>query len=128
MQINRLFEIVYLLLSRKRITAKELAEHCEVSVRTILRDLETLSAAGIPVYTVQGKGGGISALDRYVLNKALLSEEEQQHVLFALQSLSSTNQVDVGGILAKLRALFNKTGSSWIEVDFFALGWPGTGP
>ncbi|UUZ89988.1 HTH domain-containing protein [Paenibacillus sp. P25] len=78
MQINRLFEIVYLLLSRKRITAKELAEHCEVSVRTILRDLETLSAAGIPVYTVQGKGGGISPLDRYVLNKALLSEEEQQ--------------------------------------------------
>ncbi|GFP75494.1 hypothetical protein bsdtw1_01574 [Clostridium fungisolvens] len=45
MQINRLFGIVYILLDKKRATAKELAEHFEVSVRTILRDIETLSAA-----------------------------------------------------------------------------------
>lgn len=77
MQINRLFEMVYLLLYKKRTTAKELAEHFEVSVRTILRDIETLSSAGIPIYTLQGKGGGISILDNFVLNKAAISEEEQ---------------------------------------------------
>nr|WP_213582636.1 HTH domain-containing protein [Paenibacillus sp. J2TS4] len=61
LKISKLF--IYLLLDKKRATSKELAEHFEVSVRTILRDIETLSAAGIPIYTLQGKGGGISILD-----------------------------------------------------------------
>lgn len=62
MQVGRLFEIVYILLSKKNATASELAKRFEVSKRTVLRDIETLSAAGIPVYTTQGKGGGISIL------------------------------------------------------------------
>ncbi len=78
MQINRLFEIIYILLSKKSITAKELAERFEVSVRTIYRDIDTLSSAGIPIYASQGKGGGISLLDDYVLNKSVLSEREQK--------------------------------------------------
>lgn len=118
MQINRLFEIVYLLLYKKRTTAKELAEHFEVSVRTILRDIETLSAAGIPIYSQQGKGGGISILDNFVLNKTAISEEEQNQILLALQSLSSTNHFDVSNILSRLTVLFDKTSDSWIEVDF----------
>ena len=69
MQINRLFEIVYLLLEKKQITAKELAEHFEVSTRTIYRDVETLSGAGIPIYMAKGKGGGISLMPEFVLNK-----------------------------------------------------------
>lgn len=60
MQINRLFEIVYILLDKKMVTARELSEHLEVSQRTIYRDIDTLSAAGIPIYTNKGKGGGIS--------------------------------------------------------------------
>lgn len=118
MQINRLFEIIYILLDKKRTTAKELAEHFEVSVRTILRDIETLSAAGIPIYSLQGKGGGISILDNYILNKTTISEKEQNQILFALHSMSSTNHIDVSDVLSKLCALFNKTGDSWIEVDF----------
>ena len=49
MQINRLFEMVYILLRKKTVTAKELAEHFEVSTRTIYRDLDTLTSAGIPI-------------------------------------------------------------------------------
>ena len=49
MQISRLFEIVYILLDKKMVTAKELAEHFEVSTRTVYRDIETLSVAGIPI-------------------------------------------------------------------------------
>ena len=64
MQINRLFEIVYLLLEKETATAKELAEHFEVSVRTIYRDIDILSTAGIPVYTNKGKGGGIRRRSR----------------------------------------------------------------
>ena len=86
MQINRLFEIIYLLLNKKLTTASELAEYFEVSVRTIYRDIDTLSSAGIPIYALQGKGGGISLLDNYVLDKSVLSEREQNEILFALQS------------------------------------------
>ena len=55
MQINRLFEIVYILLDKRIVTAKELAEHFEVSSRTIYRDIDILSSAGIPIYATQGK-------------------------------------------------------------------------
>lgn len=122
MQIDRLFQIVYLLLGRRTVTAKELAEHFEVSVRTILRDIDTLSAANIPVYTTQGKGGGISILDGYVLNKAALNEEEQNQILIALQSLAATGNTDAKGALLKLGALFQKTDTDWIEVDFSRWG------
>ncbi len=55
MQVNRLFEIIYILLEKNIVTAKELAERSEVSQRTIYRDVETLSTAGIPVYMSKGK-------------------------------------------------------------------------
>lgn len=117
MQINRLFEIVYILLDKKNITANELAEHFEVSKRTILRDIETLTIAGIPIYTTKGKGGGISILDNFVLNKTAVSEEEQNQILIALQSLASTQHMDTDGIISRLGALFRKRiphGLKWI--------------
>lgn len=122
MQIDRLFQIVYLLLDRKAMTAKELAAHFEVSVRTILRDIDTLSSANIPVYTIQGKGGGISILDGYVLNKAALNEEEQKQILIALQSLAATGNTDANRTLSKLSALFQKTDTDWLKVDFSRWG------
>ncbi len=122
MQIGRLFEIVYLLMEKKTMTAKELAAHFEVSARTILRDVDTLAAAGMPVYTAQGKGGGISILDNFVLNKAVISEDEQNQILFALQGLSATRHIDTDNILGRLRGLFEKTDANWIEVDFSRWG------
>ncbi|PNV59752.1 YafY family transcriptional regulator [Clostridium sp. chh4-2] len=122
MQINRLFEIVYILLNQKMTTAKELADYFEVSRRTILRDIETLSQSGIPVYTTPGKGGGISILDNFILNKAAISDEEQNHILFALQSLGSTEHIEVTDIISKLQVLFDKMDTNWIEVDFSRWG------
>lgn len=122
MQISRLFEIIYILLSKKNITAKELAERFEVSVRTIYRDIDTLSSAGIPIYARQGKGGGISLLDGYVLNKMVLSENEQNEILYALQSLTTTQNPETDRVLSKLSSLFNKNNANWIEVDFSSWG------
>jgi len=118
MQINRLFEIVYLLMNKKQITANELASHFEVSRRTILRDIDTLTTAGIPIYTTQGKGGGIFIQDTFVLNKAFISEDEQKQILFSLQSMSATGLIETGRILGRLRSLFGNPSKEWIEVDF----------
>lgn len=118
MQMNRLFEIVYLLMQRKTMTAAELAERFEVSTRTIYRDIDALSGAGIPVYASKGKGGGIGLLPDFVLNKSLLSEEEQNEILFGLQSLEATNAMQTSQVLAKLSTLFRKEEVSWIDVDF----------
>lgn len=118
MQINRLLEIVYILLDKKTVTAKELSVHFEVSPRTIYRDVEVLSAAGIPIYTNKGKGGGISLLENYVLSKAMLSEREQIDILSSLQGLNALNVPDVEPILNKLAVLFNMNNLRWIDVDF----------
>lgn len=118
MQINRLFEIVYILLEKGKVTSKELAEHFEVSQRTIYRDIETLSGAGIPVYMSKGKGGGIFLLSEFVLNKAVISEKEREEIL---SSLNATNAVKLGKedtTFRKLESLFGKSNSDWLEVDF----------
>ena len=118
MKISRLFEIVYLLLEKKTITAKQLGEHFEVSVRTIYRDIDILSSAGIPVYFQRGKSGGIKLMDNYVINKSLLSQNEQNEILYALQSLNATNYPNNNKTLSKLNAIFNKKSDNWIKIDF----------
>lgn len=118
MQINRLFKIVYYLLENGKSTAPELAEKFEVSIRTIYRDLDAISAAGIPVYATQRKGGGISLLDDYILEKSLLSEKEKEQMLMALQGISSTEGKRTDELLSKLSALFQMKNTDWIEVDF----------
>ena len=81
MHTGRLFEIVYLLQSRPRMTARELAKRFEVSVRTIYRDIDALSAAGVPVYAARGGGGGVGLLPGYVLDRSLLTDGEQDEIL-----------------------------------------------
>ncbi len=119
MQVNnRLFEIVYILIQKRKITAKELTDKFEVSTRTIYRDIETLSMANIPIYASKGKDGGIGLLDEYVLNKTILSEEEQNQILFALQGMKKLGKQDEKDILEKLSTLFNKKIDDWIRIDF----------
>lgn len=118
MQINRLFEIVYILLDKKTVTARALSEHFEVSKRTIYRDIEILSQAGIPIYTTKGKGGGISVLPEFVLNKSILSDREQNEILSALQSLNALNGSMADPVLNKMTTLFKKDNANWIDVDF----------
>lgn len=121
MKNDRLFQILYILLEKGSATAPELAAALEVSARTIYRDVEALSMAGIPIYAVAGKGGGISLLPGYTFDKALLSDEEQDQILFAIQSLQAADQ-QVDALLKKLGAVFQKQRANWIEVDFSRWG------
>ena len=119
MQVNnRLFEIIYILMQKKKVTAKELADKFEVSTRTIYRDIEILSRANIPDYATKGQEGGIGLLEGYVLNKCILSEEEQNQILFALQGMKKVRGKEEKNILEKLSTLFNKEINDWIKVDF----------
>ncbi|MCL2615178.1 MAG: HTH domain-containing protein [Dehalococcoidia bacterium] len=88
MKINRLLEIVTLLLNRETVTAKEFAELFGVSVRTIYRDIDVLSSAGVPVRSIKGNSGGISLLEDYTLNKAILSKNESEGLLLALKTMA----------------------------------------
>lgn len=125
MKTERLFEITFILLEKKSATAKELAERFGVSVRTIYRDLDILSACGIPVYTEQGRHGGIYLIEKYALNKTLLTDAEQSQVVMALQSLQATGQEDVAAPLSKLKGIFQKNIEDWIEIDFSSWGSSG---
>ncbi|MEY8433479.1 YafY family protein [Lachnospiraceae bacterium 48-42] len=118
MQMKRLFQIVYYLLENGKSSAPELANKFEVSTRTIYRDLDSISAAGIPIYATLGKGGGISLMENYVLNKSTFSEKEQEQILIALQGIASTEGENVDELLSKLSALFQIKWTDWIEVDF----------
>jgi predicted DNA-binding transcriptional regulator YafY len=118
LKIDRLFSIVHILLNKGHVTAKELAEKFEVSSRTIYRDIDTLSMAGIPIYTDRGSGGGISILDNFVLNKTVISEEEKSSILLGLDVIKATNYGEDHIAMEKLRHLFQGKDGSFVEVDF----------
>lgn len=116
--INRLLGMIYVLLNKETVTAKELAEHFEVSIRTIYRDIEVLSQAGIPIYARKGKNGGICLMEQFVLNKMLITPREQQEILSALLSMKETNATEEKEILQKLGNFFKTEPMNWISIDF----------
>ena len=122
MKVNRLFETIYILLDKERVTAKELAEHFEVSTRTIYRDVEDISAGGIPIYMSKGKNGGISLLPGYVLDRTVLSEEEKTDILSALQSLNALDNSSVDKTLSKLSSFLGNNIQAYYEIDLASWG------
>lgn len=119
--VKRLLGIVYLLMKRETVPAAELAEKFEVSIRTIYRDIDALCMAGIPVYTKMGKNGGISLVKQFVLDKVLISKEEQQQILSALTTLKETGVQSEKEILQKLSDFFQMEPVRWVAIDLS--GW-----
>lgn len=114
MKIDRLIGILSILLQKEKLTTKELAEKFEVSRRTILRDIEALSMAGIPILSEQGQGGGISIIESYKVDRTVLSSEDMKAILTGLQSLDSVSGTN------RYRQLMEKIsvdGSAAINVD-----------
>lgn len=89
MKIDRLIGILAILLQQDKVTAPFLANKFEVSRRTINRDIENLSKAGIPIITMQGQNGGISIMQGYRVDRALLTSSDMQAILTGLKSLNS---------------------------------------
>ena len=94
MKIDRLIGILSILLQRDKITSQELANKFEVSQRTILRDIESINMAGIPIVSEQGQGGGISIMDGYKIDRTLLSSDDMHAILSGLRSLDSVSRTN----------------------------------
>lgn len=116
MKINRLLSIIIILLQRKKISAPELAEMFEVSLRTIYRDIETISQSGIPIVTYRGINGGIAIMDEYKIENKLFTLSDITELLIGLNSIHSTLSSDeLLNIIAKIKGMLPKGDIKEIE-------------
>lgn len=123
MQIDQLFELVYVLIDKKQVTAKEMAERFGVSTRTIYRWVDALSVSGVPIYSQNGRGGGIAISEKYALDTKVLSDEERLAIVSSVKALNSLSGNPASVVNANIKAAEKISGlvekdTDWLEVDF----------
>jgi predicted DNA-binding transcriptional regulator YafY len=110
LKLDRLLAITMMLLNHTRVSAQELAERFEVSLRTIYRDLEAVNQAGIPIVSYAGAGGGYEIMDQFKLDRQFVSLEELYAIIAALKGIrTSVQDKDIDGLLEKVGALVGKS-------------------
>ena len=127
-QLSRLISILTLLKSKRLLIATELAEKYDVSVRTIYRDIRKLEEAGIPVYSIEGKG--YSLVDNYTVAPVQFSEKEAnalitaQHIVSQSKDASFVN--DFNDALTKIKSVFRTSiqeKSELLNDKIFVFNW-----
>lgn len=117
MKIQRLIAITMLLLDREVVSTGELAEKLEVSRRTVFRDIETLSMAGLPIMMTRGATGGVSLMKSYKIDKKLFTPEDIQNLVASLTSYQQLlGKQEIAHTLTKLQGLPEGRGG-FISVD-----------
>lgn len=106
MKIERLLAIIMLLLERETISTSELAKKLEVSRRTIFRDIDALSIAGMPIMVTRGAMGGVSLMKSYKVDKKLFTPKDVQNLITSLQSYYQLlENKEIATILTKLQSM-----------------------
>ena len=123
MQIDQLFEFVYILIDKKQVTAKEMAERFGVSTRTIYRWMEALSLSGVPVYSLKGRGGGIAISEKFAMDNTVLSEDERLAIVSSVKALENLSGKNGAAITPERKAADKlsrlvTSDTDWLEVDF----------
>nr|WP_092073575.1 YafY family protein [Dendrosporobacter quercicolus]NSL48012.1 YafY family transcriptional regulator [Dendrosporobacter quercicolus DSM 1736]SDM63955.1 Predicted DNA-binding transcriptional regulator YafY, contains an HTH and WYL domains [Dendrosporobacter quercicolus] len=117
MKIDRLIAIIIILLDRKTIRGKVLADRFEVSLRTIYRDIDTINLAGIPVVATPGVKGGFGIMDEYKVDKNVFTATELATLLMGLSSISPMlTGKDTAGTFAKIKSLIPAGQADEIEL------------
>lgn len=121
MKIDRLLGITIYLLNHKKASAQTLSTRFEVSVRTIIRDIEVLCMAGIPVVSTYGVDGGYEILDSFKLERQIAGINDYSYIVAALQGLvTAYKNKEIEATLEKVR-LQADDNSANIILDFDAL-------
>lgn len=119
MKIDRMLEIIIYLLNHDNVPASYLAERFHVSVRTIQRDMVSISSIGIPVYSEGGKYGGYSILPTYKMKNSSIRSDEQQMIRKALESLATSYTNDtLKALIEKYNAVIEKESGQKVFWDF----------
>lgn len=118
MKIDRLLKIIIYLLNHETVTAKQLAQKFEVSVKTIQRDMESISLSGVPIVSSVGSTGGYALMSDYKIRNQFLKKEDFKLIIIALKSLNSSfDNSGIDTILEKYLAL-NKEIKPKIFLDY----------
>lgn len=119
MKLDRLLSIIMMLINNDIVTAKDLADKFDVSIRTIYRDIEILSTSGIPVVSFQGINGGFGIIEGFKIDKALLNIKDIDSLTAMLKGIS-TIFVDrkYDDILNKIQSLSSSKDNTALIMDF----------
>ncbi|SEL82776.1 YafY family protein [Paenibacillus sp. OK003] len=121
MKIDRLLALIMILLEREVVSARELAERLEVSRRTIYRDIDTLTFAGLPIFTHQGAMGGVGLMKAYKMDKLLFTPHDIQTLLTSLKSYKQLfDHNEIVFVLEKLNAI-HRGSDTGIKAGRFAV-------
>ncbi len=124
-KIERLISIIMILLKKEIVSTTEFTQLFNVSKRTILRDMETLSLSNIPIYAVHGVNGGYGIMEEYKVDKRLLSNSDLENILTALGGLEQiliSDEVDM--TIRKIEAMVSPLAlNRSIQLSFY--DWEG---
>ncbi|MEG0805125.1 MAG: HTH domain-containing protein [Lachnospiraceae bacterium] len=122
---GRHLEVLIYLLKYKKTTYGQLAERFEVSTKTIERDINCLSSMGIPVYCMQGVGGGVYLDENYKFGTSFFTESDIHQIIFALKIMNSLSKSpEKNAIINKLcliapelSTMFERDAENYLSID-----------
>ena len=119
MKINRLLGMIIYLINHEKASATELSAYFNVSVRTVQRDVETISLAGVPIYALAGKKGGYAILPHFQLGEQGVDKSDQRLILSALESLATAySNASLNELLTKYNTIAEEEGGQKVFLDF----------
>lgn len=128
MRLDRLIGILSILLQKDKATTAELAEKFEVSRRTIIRDIDAINMAGIPIVSERGRGGGVYIMSGYKLDRTVLSSEDMKSILAGLQSLDSVSGTNrYKQLMDKVSAGGSNSNGKGDDIKIDLAGWDKSG-
>lgn len=117
MKIDRLMSIVLVLLDKKRVSARELADMFEVSLRTVYRDIDAIDLAGIPIRSIPGINGGFEIMPKYKLDNKVFTTSDLAAILTGLSGLSDMLRGDeLLNAIAKIKSFVPAEKTKEIEL------------